>query len=104
MKFSFALAAALLSLGLTQPTLSATLDSSVVIVQCSVTGNSVTGNSFDATAASASRGIRKVVMNNECADELELYLRLGFKIRSTLGDQNGLTVTYTLLGPRANRS
>ena len=62
MKVLFALAAALLSLGLTQPTLSATLDSSVVIVQCSVTSNSVTGSSFDATAASASRGIRKVVI------------------------------------------
>ncbi|MGH8474007.1 MAG: hypothetical protein ACREVJ_16515 [Gammaproteobacteria bacterium] len=103
MKVLFSLAAALLSLGLTQPTLSATPDSGVVIVQCSVTGNSVTGNSFDATAASASRGIRQVVLNNECADELELYLRLGFKIRSTLGDQGGLTVTYTLLGPRPNR-
>lgn len=37
MKFLFSLAAALLSLGLTQPTLSAPLES-VVIIQCSVAG------------------------------------------------------------------
>ncbi|MDQ3564271.1 MAG: hypothetical protein M3436_09065 [Pseudomonadota bacterium] len=93
-RFIFSLTATLWSLGLTQPALSATPDSGVVILQCGVAGDS-----FDATAASESRGIRKVVINNECARELELYLRDGFKIRSTLGDQSGFIVIYTLIGP-----
>lgn len=94
MKFLFSLAAALLSLGHTQPTLSAPPPDSVVILQCSAAGNSIF-----ATAATESRGIRKVVINNECADELELYLKKLFVIKSAFVDQNGSTVTYTLIGP-----
>ncbi|MGH8469781.1 MAG: hypothetical protein ACREVY_12615 [Gammaproteobacteria bacterium] len=95
-RFIFSLIAGLFCLGIVQTGLSATLES-VVILQCGV---SVAGDSFDATAASESRGIRKVVINNECARELELYLRDSFKFKSILGDQSGSIVTYTLIGPR----
>ena len=52
MKFLFALAAALLSLGLTQPTLSGPLDT-VLILQCTVAGTA-----FEPTAASEGRNVR----------------------------------------------
>ncbi|MFH0343223.1 MAG: hypothetical protein ACHBNF_14090 [Chromatiales bacterium] len=95
-RFILCLAAALLSLGLTQPARSITLDS-VVILQCRVTGF---GPSILATGASESRGIRKAGIGKDCADELELYLNDGFTIRSILpGSIGGSTITYTLTVP-----
>lgn len=91
MKFLFALAAALLSLGLTQPTLSGPLDT-VLILQCTVAGTA-----FEPTAASEGRNVRRVVFTNSCARELERYLRDGFNLRSILGDQSGSVVTYTFI-------
>ena len=86
-RFILSLAAALLSLGLTQPAQSITPDS-VVMVQCVVTGRSIV-----TTAASESRNIRKVRIGQKCAEELELFFIDGFTIRSILG---GPTITYVL--------
>jgi hypothetical protein len=91
MKFLFSLTATLWSLGLTQPVLSATLDR-VLILQCTVAGTA-----FVATAGSDGRSVRDVDIGNRCARELEEYLEDGFKIKSTLGDQSGSIVTYTLI-------
>jgi len=93
------LAAALSSLGLTQPALSAT---SVLILQCSVSVSSGTGTTFETfepSAASEGENVRDVVFTNTCARELERYLRDGFKIKSTLGDRSASIITYTLIGP-----
>ncbi|MGH8490883.1 MAG: hypothetical protein ACREXS_18970 [Gammaproteobacteria bacterium] len=98
MKFLFSLTAALLSLGLAQPALSATLERTlerVLILQCSVAGTA-----FVATAGSDGRSVRNVDIGNSCARELEEYLEDGFTFKSTLGDQSASIVTYTLIGPR----
>lgn len=92
MKFLFSLVAALLSLGVTQPTLSAPLES-VLIIQCTVAGTA-----FEATAGSAGRSIPNVDIGRSCARELEVYLEDGFKFKSILGDQSG-SIVYTLVGP-----
>ncbi len=87
-RFILSLAAALLSLGLTQPARSITPDS-VVIVQCVVTGPSIV-----TTAGSESRNVRKVRTRQKCAEELELFFIDGFTIKTILG---GPTITYTLI-------
>lgn len=90
MKLLLSLAAALLSLGLTQPARSIT-PADVVIVQCRVTGPSIL-----TTAGAESLGIPKVGINKDCAEELERYFNNGFTIRSIVGGPN---ITYTLTVP-----
>ncbi|MGH8513938.1 MAG: hypothetical protein ACREV8_08345, partial [Gammaproteobacteria bacterium] len=81
-----------LSLGLTQPALSA--PNSVVILQCSLTGTA-----FLVTAGSDGQGVRNVDIGNSCALELEEYLEDGFILRSVLNGQGGSIITYTLIVP-----